>query len=168
MSMPCKRAQRVQAKAGCRDWSGHQAKPDFRFRFVPDGAKCHLRDICKRASRPFRAARHGLFCATCQGDSAATPGFRQPEGGAAVVNVVPVQADGLAETAAGVHQEHRQPHASLRPGFDRTEKPRFLVRFEEADLPRTFLLPMEFGSCCGCPPSCRLCAAICSAQPSCG
>src|SRR5690606_33488214 len=74
---------------------------------------------------------------------AAAPGFRQPEGHVAVVDVRPPDPEGLAEARAGVHQELAQAEIGLGTIADTREEGVFFGSIEKPDAPHPLPLAAE-------------------------
>ncbi len=125
------------------------AETDFRFRLVPDRAILRLSELGERAFRspPFRVWRQldHFLDAFGHRNGAAAAGLGDPEGDAVLLNVVPDQADRLAETTAGIDKENRKPVGVLAAAPDRREQPPFFVPFQETNPSRPLLLAAEFG-----------------------
>src|SRR5688500_12910833 len=112
---------------------------------VPDGAELVLLDLAEGTELgPLHRIEH-VADTLRQRHGAASAGLRQPERDGPVVDVVPVQADGLAKPRAGVDQEKAKLIIMFGLLPDVGEQPFFLVDLEEADAAASLFLTAEFG-----------------------
>lgn len=124
------------------------AKTDLGLRIVPDGAKLRLAELGERTFGPTAFGDRQLDHLLGPGgewNGAAAAGFGDPEADAMLLDIIPDQAQRLAEATAGVDEKDRKPVSVLAAPLYGGEQLGFLIPLDEANPSRPLLLAAELG-----------------------